>query len=316
MIGLPAVYALAGLVFGTIAVLSAFDRANPKRLSNALFWGLFATSFLFGDQLGDLGNGLLVLAMVAIAGVAGLGIGKPATTTQEERRALALRHGNRLFLAALAIPAVTLIGALSFRAIVIDGAPLFDPAQTTLVAFAASVVVALALTHVMLRQTLPTALQEGRRLLDLVGWAALLPQMLAALGAVFAVAGLGTVVGDLAAQAIPEGSRFAVVAAYTFGMAIFTAVMGNAFAAFPVMTAGIGLPLIVMKFGGDPVIMSAVGMLSGFCGTLTTPMAANFNLVPVALLGIEDRYAVIKAQIPTAIMLLITNTVLMYVFVF
>ena len=99
-------------------------------------------------------------------------------------------------------------------------------------------------------------------------------------------------------------------------MALFTAIMGNAFAAFPVMTAGIGLPLIVMRFGGDPVIMSAIGMLSGFCGTLMTPMAANFNLVPVALLGLQDRYAVIKAQLPTAITLLIVNTVLMYVFVF
>ena len=100
------------------------------------------------------------------------------------------------------------------------------------------------------------------------------------------------------------------------GMAVFTAIMGNAFAAFPVMTAGIGLPLIVMKFGGNPAIMSAIGMLSGFCGTLTTPMAANFNIVPAALLGLEDRYAVIKAQIPTAIAVLLVNTVLMYVLVF
>jgi uncharacterized membrane protein len=316
MIGLSAVYLLAGIVFGAIAILSAFDRANPRRWANALFWGLFATSFLAGDYLGDLGNGVLVLLMVAIAGVVGLGIGKPATTDQDQRRALARRHGNTLFLAALVIPAVTLIGALSFRTIVIDGVPLFDPAQTTLVAFAVSVLVVLALARVMLRQTLPVALQEGRRLLDLLGWAALLPQMLAALGAVFALAGLGTAVGDFVAQAIPTDNRFAVVVAYTFGMALFTAIMGNAFAAFPVMTAGIGLPLIVMRFGGDPVIMSAIGMLSGFCGTLMTPMAANFNLVPVALLGLQDRYAVIKAQLPTAITLLIVNTVLMYVFVF
>jgi uncharacterized membrane protein len=316
MIGLSAVYLLAGLVFGSIAILSAFDRANPKRWANAAFWGLFATSFLLGDHLGDLGNGVLVLAMVTISGVVGLGIGRPATTNQDERRTLALRHRNKLFLAALSIPAVTLLGALTFRSIVIGGTPLFDPAQTTLVAFAFSVLVALVLALTMFRQTLPVALQEGRRLLDLLSWAALLPQMLAALGAVFALAGLGAAVGDLAAQAIPADNRFAAVAAYTFGMAIFTAIMGNAFAAFPVMTAGIGLPLIVMRYGGDPVIMSAIGMLSGFCGTLTTPMAANFNLVPVALLGIQDRYAVIKAQLPTAIVLLFTNTVLMYVFVF
>ena len=316
MIGLPQIYILAGLVFGAIALLSAFDHTNPKRWANALFWGLFSTSFLAGDYLGDLGNGALVLAMVAIAGIVGLGVGRPATTTPEERRVLARRYGNTLFLAALAIPAVTLLGALTFRRITLNGAPVFDPAQTTLVAFACSVLVALGLARLLFRQTLPAAFQEGRRLLDLLSWAALLPQMLAALGAVFALAGLGTAVGNLAAQAIPSGSRFAAVAAYTFGMALFTAIMGNAFAAFPVMTAGIGLPLIVMQYGGDPVIMSAIGMLSGFCGTLTTPMAANFNIVPVALLNLENRYAVIKAQLPTAIPLLITNTVLMYVFVF
>jgi uncharacterized membrane protein len=316
MIGLGAVYLLAGFVFGAIAVLSAFDGANPKRWVNALFWGLFAVSFLFGDRLGDLGNGVLVLGMAALAGFVGLGLGRPAATDTNERRRLAQIFGNRLFAAALAIPAVTLAGSLAFKSIVIGGRPVFDPGQTTLIALALSVIVALALARIMLRQTLPSALQEGRRLLDMLGWAALLPQMLAALGAVFALAGLGTAVGDLAAQAIPADNRFAAVAAYTIGMAVFTAIMGNAFAAFPVMTAGIGLPLIVMRYGGDPTIMSAIGMLSGFCGTLTTPMAANFNIVPVALLGLEDRYAVIKAQLPSALVLLMVNTVLMYALVF
>jgi uncharacterized membrane protein len=92
--------------------------------------------------------------------------------------------------------------------------------------------------------------------------------------------------------------------------------MGNAFAAFPVMTAGVGLPLIVHTFGGDPAIMGALGMLSGFCGTLLTPMAANFNIVPTTLLELPDRWAVIKAQAPTALLMLIVNTALMYALVF
>jgi uncharacterized membrane protein len=41
----------------------------------------------------------------------------------------------------------------------------------------------------------------------------------------------------------PLDSRLAAVAAYCLGMAGFTMIMGNAFAAFPVMTAGIGLPV-------------------------------------------------------------------------
>jgi uncharacterized membrane protein len=99
-------------------------------------------------------------------------------------------------------------------------------------------------------------------------------------------------------------------------MAVFTMIMGNAFAAFPVMTAGIGLPLIVHRFGGDPTVMAAIGMLSGFCGTLMTPMAANFNIVPTALLELPDENAVIKVQIPTALLLLAANILLMNFLVF
>jgi uncharacterized membrane protein len=164
---------------------------------------------------------------------------------------------------------------------------------------------------VMFRQPASAPLQEGRRLMDLVGWAALLPQMLAALGAVFALAGVGKTIGELAVMITPVDSRFAAVVAYCLGMAVFTVMMGNAFAAFPVMTGGIALPLVIGRFGGDPAVVCAIGMLSGFCGTLLTPLAANFNLVPAALLQLKDRYAVIRAQAPTALLMLIVNVVLM-----
>ncbi len=57
-------------------------------------------------------------------------------------------------------------------------------------------------------------------------------------------------------------------------------------------------------------------MLSGFCGTLLTPMAANFNIVPAAVLELRDRNAVIKVQAPTAFLLLAANTALMALFVY
>jgi uncharacterized membrane protein len=43
-----------------------------------------------------------------------------------------------------------------------------------------------------------------------------------------------------------------------------------------------------------------------------TPMAANFNVVPAALLELSDKNAVIKAQVPTALLLLTANIVLLY----
>ena len=316
MITLSAVYMLAGLMFAAFALLSSRDATNPKRWRNTLFWGLLAVSFLAGDDLGDLGNGILVLGLVALAGIGGLGRGQPATTTVDERQASAMRRGDRLFLPALVIPATALLGTLLLKDATVGGRPIIDPAQATLISLALGVVLALSSAMIWLRPPLLAPLQEGRRLIDSVGWAAILPQMLAALGAVFALAGVGTAVGELVSSYVPLDSRFAVVVAYTVGMALFTMIMGNAFAAFPVMTAAIGLPFIVHRFGGDPAAMGAIGMLSGFCGTLMTPMAANFNVVPAALLELSDRNGVIKAQVPTALLLLAANTMLMYLLVF
>ena len=88
-------------------------------------------------------------------------------------------------------------------------------------------------------------MQEGRRLIDSIGWAAVLPQMLAALGVVFAAAGVGDAIGALSRMVIPDGNLFVTVAVFALGMALFTMIMGNAFAAFPVMAAAIGVPLLM-----------------------------------------------------------------------
>ncbi|MFM5924854.1 MAG: DUF979 domain-containing protein [Novosphingobium sp.] len=311
MIGLPQVYILAGLAFAAFALLSARDASNPRRWVNAAFWGLLACSMLAGDRLGDLANGLLVLALVSIAGRGGLGKGA-ARSEADERAAEAERHGNRLFLLALVIPLVALAGTFGFKA-----APqLVDPKNVTLVSLALGVLVALGLGMIWFRTGPAEPLHEGRRLMDAVGWAAILPQMLASLGAVFALAGVGKVVGGLMTTVIPDGSRLAAVIAYGLGMALFTMVMGNAFAAFPVMAAAIGLPLLIGQYHGDPAVVAAIGMLAGFCGTLMTPMAANFNIVPAALLELKDRNAVVKAQIPTALPLLAANIALIWFLAF
>ena len=316
MITLGHVYILAGLIFAGFAVLSLIDRSNRKRLGNAAFWALMAISFLFGSRLGDVTNGALVFALIALGGFGALGLGKPATTTRTERRASALRYGNLLFIPALIIPATAILGTLLLRDFSLGGAPVFEARQITLISLALGVLIALSVAYARLTPPLVAPLEEGRRLADTIGWALLLPQMLASLGAVFALAGVGEAVGDVATQLIPLDTPLAAVIAYCVGMAMFTIIMGNAFAAFPVMTAAIGIPFIVQRFGGDPAIMGAIGMLAGFCGTLMTPMAANFNLVPAALLELPDRDAVIKAQIPTALPLLAANTALMYFLVF
>jgi uncharacterized membrane protein len=312
MIGTGFIYTVAGLTFAAFALLSAIDGTSRKRFGNAAFYALIAISFLFGSRIGDIGNGVLVLGLVAIAGSGAMGRGARATTSPEERQAEAKRRGGRLFLPALVIPVTALAGTLLFRAVPM----LVDPKQATLVALTFGVLIALAIGYAWFRPQPATPYGEGVRLMDSIGWAAVLPQMLASLGAVFALAGVGQVVGGIAGHAIPDDSLFGAVLVYALGMTLFTMIMGNAFAAFPVMAAAIGVPLLIRHYGGDPAVVAAVGMLAGFCGTLMTPMAANFNLVPAALLDLKDRNAVIRAQIPTALPLLAFNIGLLYWFGF
>jgi uncharacterized membrane protein len=313
MIGMHWLYILTGLAFASFALSSVRDTVNPRRWGNAAFWALVAVSFWFGDLLGDVGNGVLVLALVALAGVHALGRSAGESTTIEERQRFSERHGNKLFLPALIIPFTAFLGTLLFTYTPLKNSGLIDPKSVTLVLLGLGVIIALIVSYAWLRPPALAAVDEGGRLANAIGWALILPQMLAALGAVFAAAGIGTTIGALAGGIIPQGSIFLAVLLYALGMVVFTMIMGNAFAAFPVMVAAIGFPILIQQDGGRAAVIGAVGMLAGYCGTLMTPMAANFNIVPAALLELKNQYGVVKVQIATAIPLLVCNIAILYV---
>ena len=302
-------YILAGAFFAVWALLSLRDR----RWGNAGFWGLLAASFLLGSHLSDLANGVLVLAMVAIAGPGGLKRSDPPTTTVAERTELSAKLGNRLFLPALVVPLTAVAGTLLYNYTPLGETGLFEARRETLILFGIGVLLALGAAIAWLRPPALAPAEEGRRLLDSIGWAAILPQMLAALGAVFALAGVGDIIGSLGGQMIPEGSVLLTMVVYALGMLLFTMIMGNAFAAFPVMAAAIGIPLLIEGYGAYAPVVGAVGMLAGFCGTLMTPMAANFNIVPAALLELDDQNGVIRQQIGTALPLWVCNVAILYI---
>lgn len=320
MIGAEWIYWLLGFFFFGVGVEIALDRAHRKRWTNAAFWCLLGASLCYGSFVPKLPAwvlGIAVITMALIAGVGLTGSGDVRTTSEAERVASAARKGNAIFIPALTIPAVTVLVSVGAGRIVIGGRPLLAHESQTLVGLGVATIVALIVAGVLLRPRHPTvALSEGRRLLESIGWAALLPQMLATLGLLFTKAGVGTQVGAIAQHVVPEHSRLFAVIVYALGMAAFTVIMGNAFAAFPIMTAAIGWPLLVARMGAHPAPLFAIAMLSGFCGTLCTPMAANFNLVPPALLEMRDKYGQIKVQVPTAIALLAVNIVFMLVFPF
>ncbi|SPB14038.1 membrane protein [Caballeronia novacaledonica] len=302
---------LVGIILLVVGGMILTDKAHPKRFSAGVFWLIYALIFLIGDWIPVPVVGVLVVAMALIAGLGGVTGAKPKMLSDETRRQSAVRLGNRLFVPALTIPVVTVILTLGAKYLVFGGVPLIELKNVTLIGFGVGCVIALAIACVMTRDTVGQSMRETRRLIDALSWAAVLPQMLGMLGLVFSDAGVGKAVAHVTTAYVNMDYRLVAVTVYVVGMALFTMVMGNGFAAFPVMTGGVGVPILVGVFHGNPATMAAIGMFSGYCGTLMTPMAANFNIVPAALLELPDKNAVIKVQVPTAVTLMIVNIFLL-----
>ncbi len=292
---------------------------------HAAFWLVLGVLFGAGDYvLAQQAVGNALPAQLAGAGVIVLALLAPhlhrhahaESRSTEQRLQSAIRLGHKLFVPALMIPLVTLLVALFGAHLAIAGHHMFAAAQMTLIGLALACLVALFAAAQVTRVPLLDGVAEGRRLLDAIGWAALLPLLLAALGEVFTQSGVGAAIAALAGTFLPTGSAFACLLAFALGMVLFTVIMGNAFAAFPVMMAGIGLPLLIQQHGAHPAILGSMGMLCGYCGTLLTPMAADFNLVPAALLELRSPYGVIRAQLWSALAILATTFLLMWLFVF
>ncbi|KAB2336170.1 DUF979 domain-containing protein [Cytobacillus depressus] len=306
------IYIIMGIIGLCCSIYTFSDKANPRRHLSGLFYLLYSITILFGKVIPPFYIGLMVFAMVIIVGMGGLRKGSYGEATDQEKESGRKRLGSKLFIPALLIPVITVIGAKGFAGVNIGSLAILDPANPTLVALGIACIIAIITAMVMTKNTPVTAVKESRRLLEAIGWAVVLPQLLATLGTIFTQAGVGGVVADFITKVIPENNLFMVVLVFCLGMAIFTMIMGNAFAAFPVMAAGIALPFLIHQFGANPNHIAAISMFAGYCGTLMTPMAANFNIVPAALLDLKDKNHVIRIQIPTALCVLAFNIVLMY----
>lgn len=316
LITLDGIYVLIGIIVGSVSLRIAFDKNHPSRIGASVFWGIFAITFIFGKWLPSMIVGYLILILAVVAALGKVKKGGQEEPPKEERAKSANRLKGKIFIPALVIPVVTVIGTLTFGRIHIGGIHFIDSEDATLIALGLSTIVAFIVAQRLTKAPSSVPLHEGSRLLQAVGWAVMLPQLLAALGSIFETSGVGETISDIVGNVLPTQFALVAVVAYCVGMALFTVIMGNAFAAFAVITGGIGVPLIVQMHGGNPGIMAALGMFAGFCGTLMTPMAADFNIVPALLLELKNKNAVIKAQFPIAFSLLVVDTLLMYALVY
>ena len=292
-IGLNVVWVIIGLITIYAGIKNLLDKENPSRVGTAVFWCSFGIVCGFGSWLPAKVSGVLVLIMCLPPIFKKVKIGKTDNPTKEHTEQQFKKIGMKIFVPAFSVAVCSLFFALFSN-------------MSSMVAITVGVIVAMVLLMAFdTKQNKPAVfLNDSERFLGITGPLSMLPQLLGCLGGVFTAAGVGDVIAQLVEKIVPKGNVNIGIIVYAIGMVLFTMIMGNAFAAITVMTVGIGAPF-VLAYGANPVVIGMLALTCGYCGTLLTPMAANFNILPVAILNMKDRWGAIKKQVLVAIFMLV-----------
>ena len=292
-IGLNVVWVIIGLITIYAGIKNLLDKENPSRVGTAVFWCSFGIVCGFGSWLPVKVSGVLVLIMCLPPIFKKVKIGKTDNPTKEHTEQQFKKIGMKIFVPAFSVAVCSLFFALFSN-------------MSSMVAITVGVIVAMILLMAFdAKQNKPAVfLNDSERFLGITGPLSMLPQLLGCLGGVFTAAGVGDVIAQLVEKIVPKGNVNIGIIVYAIGMVLFTMIMGNAFAAITVMTVGIGAPF-VLAYGANPVVIGMLALTCGYCGTLLTPMAANFNILPVAILNMKDRWGAIKNQVLVAIFMLV-----------
>jgi len=292
-IGLNVVWVIIGLITIYAGIKNLLDKENPSRVGTAVFWCSFGIVCGFGSWLPARVSGVLVLIMCLPPIFKKVKIGKTDNPTKEHTEQQFKKIGMKIFVPAFSVAVCSLFFALFSN-------------MSSMVAITVGVIVAMILLMAFdAKQNKPAVfLNDSERFLGITGPLSMLPQLLGCLGGVFTAAGVGDVIAQLVEKIVPKGNVNIGIIVYAIGMVLFTMIMGNAFAAITVMTVGIGAPF-VLAYGANPVVIGMLALTCGYCGTLLTPMAANFNILPVAILNMKDRWGAIKNQVLVAIFMLV-----------
>ena len=292
-IGLNVVWVIIGLITIYAGIKNLLDKENPSRVGTAVFWCSFGIVCGFGSWLPAKVSGALVLIMCLPPIFKKVKIGKTDNPTKEHTEQQFKKIGMKIFVPAFSVAVCSLFFALFSN-------------MSSMVAITVGVIVAMILLMAFdAKQNKPAVfLNDSERFLGITGPLSMLPQLRGCLGGVFTAAGVGDVIAQLVEKIVPKGNVNIGIIVYAIGMVLFTMIMGNAFAAITVMTVGIGAPF-VLAYGANPVVIGMLALTCGYCGTLLTPMAANFNILPVAILNMKDRWGAIKNQVLVAIFMLV-----------
>ena len=297
---LELLYIIIGLICIYAGIKNLKDDENPNKFGTFVFWTALGIATACAQYLPPLVEGIVVVICIIPAILKKVTPGKESAPSKEETAENFQNIGMKLFIPALCMGVFALIFGL-----------LKPLGMSALVGTGFGVFVAIILLKIWNKKNTPKVfLDDSERFLSIVGPLSLLPTLLAILGSVFTAAGVGNVIASLVSVIIPQGNVTVGIIVFALGMMLFTMIMGNAFAAITVMTVGIGAPF-VLQYVKDPALIGMLALTCGYCGTLMTPMAANFNIVPVAILEMKDRMGVIKKQVVPALIMIVFQIIWM-----
>ena len=301
-------YIIIAIILISTSVITITTQKHHHRSANALYWAVLGAVFLLPEKIPYSGYPLVGLAVGLLVFLDATGVIRPAIirteippntpqpdqiktqSSQASLPGLCSRTPGAILWPVLAIPGITFAVALSYRWLGMDSS------TGALIGLGVSGVVAMALACWMTSRRIRELAEAGATLTEEIGTLNILPQLLAALGTVFTGAGVGTLLASYFAHFIPPNRPFLAGLVYLATMTVFTAIMGNSFAAFAVVTVGIGIPLVILPYSLDPAFVAILGLTAGSCGTLLSPMAANFNLLPAYLYEMKNPYGIIRHQ--------------------
>ena len=304
------VFILMGLICINVAVKNAKDKENSSPVGTAIFWGTLGIVLITSQFIPPLITGILIFVMAAPAILRRVKVGKTNAPSLDYTKGQFQKIGMKIFLPAFSAG----IFAIIFAVLAHPRVMLINWWQAPLIGLSVGVVVAMIILRKFDAENKTSVfIGDSERFLSLIGPLCMLPMLLASLGAIFTAAGVGQVIANLVGPIIPYGNVNVAIIVFAISMVLFTMIMGNAFAAITVITIGIGYPF-VLAFGANPVVIGMLALTCGYCGTLMTPMAANFNIVPVALLDMKSKFNAIKHQFYIAIPLLVFQIIFMIIF--
>ena len=175
------IYAIIGLICVSLAVSALRTKGQQARVGTALFWSLLGIIFILGDYIPANIVGVLIIVMAILSATKQVKLVSFNTTTEEFKKESAAKIGNKLFIPALVLAILAFVIAQftnlgSYNAIGLSG------------------IGALIVILLISKSSIGEANSEATRLLSQVGPTAILPQILAALGTLFTIAGVGEVI--------------------------------------------------------------------------------------------------------------------------